>query len=65
MQISDYVKYVSLGNNMDLDTACKQALIKLKDGYLNKMGGDIINGKIGARYQDGNEFAELKCGEFA
>jgi hypothetical protein len=65
MQISDYVKYVSLGNDMDLDTACKQAFIKLNDGYLNKMGGDIINGKIGARFKDGNEFTELKFGEFA
>ena len=65
MQISSYVKYVSLGNDMELEIACKQALVKLKNGYLNKMGGDIINGKLGARFEDGNDFTELKYGDFA
>lgn len=62
-QIISHVGNISLGNDMDLDVACKQALVKLKSGHLDKLGGDVINGKIGCRYVDGNEFTELKFGD--
>ena len=55
-------RYCSIACDMDLNTSAKKALDKLKSGYLNNMKGDIIKDKIGARYIDGGEFAELEFG---
>jgi hypothetical protein len=48
--------YGEIVSDMDLDEACKKALDKLKKGWLDKIGGDIIDGKLGARYEDGELF---------
>ena len=56
-------KYCTIGNDMDLKTACKFALDRLKSGYLSTMGGDVINDKIGGRFIDGLEFTETSFGD--
>ena len=62
-QIEKEYRYCNLANEMFFDDACKKALDKLKSGYLNDMGGDIIFDKIGGRYVDGQPFAELSFGK--
>ena len=48
--------YGEIAAEMSLNDAVEKALEKLKNGWLDKIGGDLIDNKRGARYIDGNQF---------